>query len=318
MIRQSTFADIEAAARNKETRKERFLREMEAIVPWQDLIQLIEPFYPKGTRRPTCGLERMLRLYFIQQWFGYADEATEDAVIDIALFRRFLAIDLLRESVPDATTLLNFRRLLETNGLAQPILESINQKMADKGLRYTKGTIIDATIIQAPSSTKNEDGLRDPEMHSTKKGGQCYFGMKAHIGVDAATGLAHSVEVTAANTADIAVAKDCLHGEEEYVFGDAGYTGIEKRLEHQGREVEWQIAKRRSQVRYGWQKIEQKKASIRAKVEHIFGIIKCRFGYRKVRYRGLLKNGNQVRILIALANLVKAKKYLLCPQESYA
>lgn len=315
---QPTFADLQELAKTKRTKKAQFLDDMNKLVPWRRFVRLLEPFYPRGTRRPTVGLERMLRIYFIQQWFGLADEATEDAVIETPILRQFVGIDLMRESVPDETTILNFRRMIEKNHLAKKINAEVNAHLAEKCLVFRKGTIIDATIIQAPSSTKNEEGKRDEEMASTRKGNNYHFGMKAHIGVDSATGVVHSVAVTPANVGDVTVADQCLHGEEEHVVGDAGYVGIEKREEHQGRTVEWFICARRSKVREGWKKFETMKASIRAKVEHMFQIIKCRFGYRMARYKGLAKNESQINVLFALANIVKVRKYLLQMQERTA
>jgi IS5 family transposase len=206
--------------------------------------------------------------------------------------------------------------LLERHQLSEVVLKTVYVHLHNQGFTLRKGTIVDATIIAAPSSTKNEAGERDPEMHSTKKGEQFYFGMKAHIGVDVATGVVHSVEVTAANVADVTVVEECLHGEEEVVFADAGYTGVEKRAEHKGREVCWEIAQKRSRVREGWKAIEQKKASIRAKVEHIFGILKCRFHYVKARYKGLEKNKHQLKVLFALASLVKVRRQWMSRQET--
>ena len=315
MIRQPSFSEIEILAKAKRTRRAQFLDDMNAIVPWDPLIALIEPFYPKGTRRPTIGLERMLRLYFIQQWFGLGDEATEDAVIETPIFYQFVGIDILRESVPDESSILNFRRLLEAHDLTQKINAEVNRYLQACGLVFRKGSIVDATIIHAPVSTKNKDGTRDPEMHSTKKGNNHHFGMKAHIGVDSATGIVHSVEVTPANVSDITVADKCLHGEEVHVVGDAGYVGIEKRAEHQGRQVEWLICKRRSSVKGGWREMEKVKSSIRSKVEHMFQIVKCRFSYVKARYKGIEKNAHQLNTLFALANLVKVRKHLLLQQE---
>jgi len=318
MISQLSFSDLEESAKTKKTRKALFLESMEQVVPWQRLVDLILPYYPKGTRRPTIELERMLRLYFIQQWFGLADEACEDAVIETPILRKFLGINLLHEGIPDASTILRFRRLLEKHGLTKKMLDEVNRYLGDHGLRVLKGTIVDATIIAAPSSTKNKEKQRDPEMHSTKKGNQYYFGMKAHIGVDAVTGMVHSVSCTPANTADINEAKNCIHGKEDYVFTDAAYIGIEKREEHRKRKTNWMIAQKRNSVQGGWKKVEKWKARIRAKVEHMFGIIKCRFLYRKTRYKGLAKNWSQLNTLFALASLVKAKTYLLCPQERTA
>ena len=227
-----SFAQSEYARKKKTTRRERFLGEMERVVPWGRLVALIEPHYPKGKRgRPPVGIERMLRLYFLQQWYGLADEALEDTLYDSQAMRSFAGIDLGLESVPDATTLLKFRHLLETQELTKRIFEEVGALLTERKLLMREGTLVDATIIAAPSSTKNREGKRDPDIHQTKKGNQWYFGMKAHIGADAASGLVHSVEGTAANESDISQTHKLLHGQEKTVHADAGYTGVEKRAE---------------------------------------------------------------------------------------
>lgn len=317
---QKSFSDLEYAAKKKVTRRDRFLAEIDAVTPWKGLAAEIEPYYPRGEGRgrPPIGLERMLRMYIAQQCFGLSDEGIEDAIYDSQAIRAFIGIDLARESAPDATTLLKFRRLLEEHQLTARIFAAINTLLAVKGLILKEGTVVDATIIAAPSSTKNQDGQRDPEMHQTKKGNQWHFGMKAHIGVDAQTGIIHTVVTTPANTADITQAHALLHGEEKLAFGDAGYQGIEKREEHQGSRVRWHVAlrpgKRRAlpKTKLGRlaEQIEQAKASIRAKVEHPFHMVKNLFGLRKVRYRGLAKNTAQLFTLFGLANLLIAKRRL--------
>jgi len=296
---------------------------MEKIVPWRELIACVQPsYYPEGKpgRRPI-GLERMLRMYFLQQWFGLGDEALEDAIYDSQAFRTFLNIDLNGESVPDATTLLKFRHLLEANRLTEAIFEQINLYLEKNGLLMRQGTIVDATIIAAPSSTKNRQKERDPEMHQTKKGNEWHFGMKAHIGVDADSGLTHKLVGTAANVADIAVAADALHGKEEAGYVDAGYTGVEKRAEviEKHPDVTWVVAAKRGKInampegpiKSLTKKLEKFKAQVRAKVEHPFHIIKDLFKFRKVRYRGLAKNTAQLFTLFGLANLVIAKRKLM-------
>jgi len=290
---QKSFSDLEYAAKKKVTRRDRFLGEIDAVTPWSALVSEIEPYYPKGEGRgrPPIGVERMLRMYIAQQCFGLSDEGIEDAIYDSQAIRAFVGIDLARESAPDATTLLKFRRLLEEHQLTARIFAAINTLLALKGLILKEGTVVDATIIAAPSSTKNQDGQRDPEMHQTKKGNQWHFGMKAHIGVDAQTGITHTVVTTPANTADVTQAHALLHGEEKLAFGDAGYQGVEKREENQGQSVEWHVAlrpgKRRAlpKTKLGQltEQIEQAKASIRAKVEHPFHIVKNIFGLKKVR-----------------------------------
>ena len=317
-----SFAQSEYARKKKTTRRERFLGEMEQVVPWGRLVALIEPHYPAGKRgRPPIGVERMLRIYFLQQWYGLADEALEDTIYDSQAMRSFAGIDLGLESVPDATTLLKFRHLLEAHDLTKRIFEEVGALLSERKLLMREGTLVDATIIAAPSSTKNRQGKRDPDMHQTKKGNQWYFGMKAHIGADAASGLVHNVEGTAANESDISQTHKLLHGAEKIVHADAGYTGVEKRAEiiatHSN--VEWRVAARRSKIKAmpeSWVKdlsvrFEKLKARARALVEHPFHIIKNLFKHRKARYRGLMKNTAQLHILFAMANLVIAKRRLL-------
>ena len=318
-MKQMTFADAEYAGKRKQTRKELFLIDMDQVVPWNGLIKLIEPFYPKGEGgRPAYPLMTMLRVHLMQNWFGYSDPAMEEALYETTILRQFAGLNL--ERIPDETTILNFRRLLEKHELAAGILAVINGYLGDRGLSLRQGTIVDATLINAPSSTKNKDGKRDPEMHQTKKGNQYYFGMKAHIGVDDESGLVHSVVGTAANVADVTQVDKLLHGAENVVCADAGYTGVEKRTEHDGREVIWQIAARRStykklgkrSVLYkAKRKIEKAKAQVRAKVEHPFRVVKRQFGFVKTRFRGLAKNTAQLVTLFALSNLWMARRHLL-------
>ena len=320
LMMQASFSDLEYAAKKKMTRRDRFLGEINAVTPWSALVAEVQPFYPKGEGRgrPPIGIERMLRMYIAQQCFGLSDEGIEDALYDSQAIRGFVGIDLSRESAPDATTLLRFRRLLEEHKLTQRIFAAINTLLAVKGLILKEGTVVDATIIAAPSSTKNQDGERDPEMHQTKKGNQWHFGMKAHIGVDAESGITHSLVTTPANTADVTQAHALLHGDETVVFGDAGYQGVEKREENQGTGVEWEVALRpgkrkalpKTSIGRLKDKIEQLKASVRARVEHPFHIVKNIFGLKKVRYKGLAKNTAQLYTLFGLANLLIAKRKL--------
>ena len=325
---QTTFSELEYAAKKKRTRRDRFLADIETVPPWSALVAVIEPFYPKseGRGRPTIGLERMLRLYVAQNCFGLADEAAEDAIYDSQAIRRFVGVDLSREAAPDATTLLKFRHLLEEKGLTDSIFSAINAHLAEKGLFLRQGTVVDATIIAAPPSTKNRSGERDPEMHQAKKGNQWHFGMKAHIGVDAESGLTHTVIGTAANVNDVTQAQVLLHGDETDVFGDAGYQGVEKREENLEVPVTWHIAmkpsKRKALPKNPWGErmewIEQAKASIRSKVEHPFHVVKNLFRHRKARYRGLAKNTAHLLTLFGLANLVLARKWLLAPDAQGA
>jgi IS5 family transposase len=322
MERQRSFAQAEYAQKKKTTRRERFLNEMERVVPWARLVACIEPHYFKGERgRKPVGIERMLRMYFLQQWYALADEALEDALYDSQAMRSFVGIDLGVESVPDATTLLKFRHLLERHALTQEIFKEINAHLSERNLLMREGTIIDATIIAAPSSTKNAKKERDPQMHQTKKGNMWHFGMKAHIGADAESGLVHTLIGTAANVADIACARELLHGEEKAAYLDAGYTGIEKRDEvaRETGQRTWYVALKRGKIKKMAEgeikeltcRIEKLKARVRAKVEHPFHVVKNLFGHRKVRYRGLQKNTAQLHTLFGLANLVLAKRVLL-------
>jgi transposase, IS5 family len=315
MTHQTTFAQAEFADKKKTTRREKFLARMEEMIPWADLLAVIEPFYPKGERgRPPLGLERMLRVYFLQQWYGLADEATEDAIYDSQAMRGFARLDLAADGVPDATTLLKFRRLLETHNLCQGLFHAINADLAARGLMMREGTLVDATLLAAPPSTKNKEKKRDPEMHQTRKGNQWYFGMKAHIGADRDSKLVHTVVVTAANVADVTKTAELLHGRETQVHADAGYIGVEKREEIAAlnQTIDWQIAGKRGRIKKmaegpekeALQAAEKAKASVRAFVEHPFHILKNLFRHRKVRYRGLAKNGHQLHTLFGLANLV--------------
>ena len=313
---QKSFSDLEYAAKKKLTRRDRFLAEIDQVTPWGKLHQLVEPFYPKvsGAGRPPIGLARMLRMYVAQQCFGLSDEGIEDAIYDSQAIRGFVGIDLNRESAPDATTLLKFRRLLEANELTRKIFDSINAHLAEKGLMMREGTIVDATLIAAPPSTKNKDKKRDPEMHQSKKGNDWHFGMKAHIGVDAASGLVHTVVGTAGNVADVTQAHALLHGDEVAALGDAGYQGVEKREENRAKSVTWHVAMKRSKRKElpkdklgrMLEKLEHLKASVRAKVEHPFHVVKNLFRHRKTRYRGLAKNTAQLFTLFGFANLVLA------------
>ena len=310
-----SFSQAEFAAKKKTTRREKFLLRLESVIPWVKLPAVIEPFYPKGERgRPPVGLERMLRVYFLQPWYGLADEALEDALYDRQALRGFARIDLAAEGVPDATTRLKFRRLLETHDLCKGLFTAINADLTARGLLLREGTLVDATLIAAPPSTKNQEKKRDPERHQTRKGNPWYFGMKAHIGADRDSKLVHTVGVTAANVADITKTAELLHGQEEQVHADAGDTGVEKRAEIVAleRTIGWQIARKRGPIKAmveGAEKatlkaVEKAKASVRAFVEHPFHILKNIFRHRKVRYRGLAKNGHQLYTLFGLANVL--------------
>ena len=315
MIHQTTFAHAEFAAKKKTPRREKFLARMAAVIPWAKLLAVIEPHYPKGRRgRPPVGLERMLRVYFLQQWYGLADEALEDALDDRQALPRFARIDLAAAGVPDATPLLNFRHLLETHDRCKGLFTAINDDLAARGLLLRAGTRVDATLIAAPSSTQNAKQERDPEMHQTQKGNQGYFGLKAHIGADRDSKRVPTVVVPAANVADVTQTAERWHGQATQVHADAGYTGVEQRLEIVAlkRKIDWQIAGQRSVIQAlaeGAEKetrkaMEKAKASVCAFVEHPFHIVKNLFRHRKVRSRGLAKNGHQLYVLFGLANVV--------------
>jgi IS5 family transposase len=318
-MKQRSLANTGFELVTKRTRKREFLDEMNLVVPWSELIGLITPHAPTGkTGRPPFAVATMLRIHFMQQWFGLSDPAMEEALHDVPLYREFSGLDAGITRLPDESTILRFRHLLEANDLSQQLLATINATLATKGLMLKTGTVVDATLIAAPSSTKNNSGERDPEMHQTKKGNQWHFGMKAHIGVDAESGLVHTVIGTAANVNDVTQGHGLLHGEEEVVFADAGYQGAMKRPEATG--VDWHVAMRPGKRRAlnkqsAWgnliDKAEQLKASVRAKVEHPFRVLKCQFGFTKVRYKGLAKNTAQLVTLFALGNLWMARKRIL-------
>ena len=303
----------------KKTRKREFLEQMEQVVPWSALLELIAPYYPEGrTGRPPFSLGTMLRVYFMQQWFTLSDPAMEEAFFDTPLYREFAKVEELSR-IPDESTILRFRHRLEKHKLTEEILATVNELLTHQGLLLKTGTVVDATLIAAPTSTKNKDKARDPEMQSSKKGNQWYFGMKAHIGVDAESGLVHTVRGTSGHVSDIAEANILLHGEETLAFGDAGYQGVEKRADAK-EDVTWHIAmrpgKRRALDKENEadaliDQAEKLKASVRAKVEHPFRVIKRQFGFVKVRYRGLKKNTAQLFTLFALSNLWMARSKLM-------
>lgn len=293
------------------TRRDVFLATMEDIVPWSALCAVIEPHYPKpGNGRPPVGLERMLRMYFVQHWFNLADMACEEALLDSTALRQFVGIDLGRERVPDATTLLKFRRLLETHALGASLFAKVNETLESRGLKLGTGTIVDATLIGAASSTKNAEKARDPEMHQTRKGQQWYFGMKLHIGVDSRTGLTHSAVVTAANVHDKHALEDLLHGEERRVYGDSAYASQKALIqEHAPKAKDFtnQRTRKRGEVDEAERSRNRNKSRIRARVEHVFAVVKRLWGFSKVRYRGLDKNANRSFVVLGLANLYLAR-----------
>lgn len=322
-MKQMSLSGSGFERKTKRTRKRQFLDEMNLVVPWAELVSLIAPHAPtpgaKGGR-PPFAVETLLRIHFLQQWFNLSDPAMEESLYDMALFREFVGLDAGEDNLPDESTILRFRHLLQTHNLSVQILATVNATLAAKGLLLKRGTVVDATLIAAPSSTKNSTGKRDPEMHQSKKGNQWHFGMKAHIGVDADSGLVHTVVGTAANVNDVTQAHALVHGQERDVFADAGYQGVSKRQETQGIKVNWHVAMRpgqRQRLDKGtpmgalMDKLEQVKARIRAKVEHPFRVIKRQFGHVKVRYRGLAKNTAQLHTLFALSNLWMVRRTLL-------
>ena len=314
-MKQTTFANSGFERYAKPTRRAAFLAEMDRVVPWRELCALIEPFYPKaGNGRPPKPLEQMLRIYFLQQWFDLSDPGAEEALYDSASMRNFVGLDLGCEPVPDETTILNFRHLLEAHELGRRLFEEVHVHLERQGIKIAKGTIVDATIINAPSSTKNASGKRDPDMHQAKKGNQWYFGMKAHIGVDSKNKLIHAVVATAANVADSTILPDLLHGDETRVWGDQLYRGQREVIREHAPNAR-DFTQRRYRYKDVTDDIERaknrSKSRVRAKVEHVFGVIKRVFGFQKVRYRGLDKNAHRLFVTCALANLFMVRAHLM-------
>jgi transposase, IS5 family len=307
-MRQQTLAAQTGFEKyGRKSKRERFLEAMEQVVPWAELEALVEPYYPKGENgRPPVGLSLMLRVYFLQQWFNLSDPGAEDALYESPALRRFAGVDLGRAPAPDESTILQFRHLLEKHELGEAMLHTVNQYLESRGIRITTGTIVDATIIHAPSSTKNRSGERDPEMHQTRKGKQWYFGLKAHIGVDSKQGIVHSVCTSAASVADQHMLPDLLHGAERKVWGDGAYQGQGEVIRQAAPRAQDMTSRR---VRYKnfvdeLQRAKNRvKARVRAKVEHPFWILKRIFGFEKVRYRGLKKNHHRLCASFALVNL---------------
>ena len=314
---QPTFADLEYQGKKRRTRRELFLERMDGLIPWRRLEERIRPVYPKpGKGRRPYPLAVMLRVHCVQLFYNLSDPGMEDLLYEAESVRRFVGLSL-SEALPDETTILNFRHLLERHELGKALFDEINAHLGSQGLRLREGSIVDASIIEAPSSTKNRTRERDPEMHQTKKGNQWHFGMKAHIGVDSETGIVHSLSTTAANAHDVTEAHNLLHGGERVVWCDAGYQGVHKRWENLGLEIDWQVAmrpgKRRNLDPGSAEELAEKlKASVRAKVEHPFQKVKRVFGYAKVRYRGLAKNTERLALLFGLGNLLTAESRLTC------
>lgn len=314
-MKQSSFTEIEYSLRKKVTKRDEFLKIMDEVIPWKEWVAFVKPFYPSGKRgRPPQGIEKMLRMYLLQCWFNLSDEAIEDAIYDSYAFRTFMKINFVDEQAPDATTLLKFRHLLEEHNISQQFFQAINRALDSAGCVMHGGTIVDATIIQAPSSTKNASGSRDPEMKSTRKGQQYYFGLKAHVGVDAGSGYVHTVEVTSANVHDSVMARHLIRDDDHTVYGDSGYLGVNKQKEVKEdphlSAIDYRINRRPSSVKKSGgildfeKNIEKRKSSIRCKVEHPFLLIKRFFAYAKARYKGLHKNTVRLYTLFASANIV--------------
>ncbi len=317
VMSQLSFSDIDYLHKKRKTRKEVFLARMDSLIPWQDIESKVQPHYRISSKgRSGYSLMVMLRVHCMQLFYNLSDPAMEDALYEVESMRRFAGLSL-NGPIPDETTILKFRHLLEKNQLGKVIFDLINDRLEQAGFILREGTIVDATIIAAPTSTKNKAGERDSEMHQTKKGNQWYFGMKLHAGVDDVSGLIHSIDTTSANQHDILSTDKLMHGSEKRLWGDAGYQGVNKREEHKDKEIEWFIAlrpsskERKSSPNEALIKsIEHHKSSVRAKVEHVFFYIKRMFGYSKVRYKGLAKNKNRLYALCAFTNLLKAEPYM--------
>ena len=311
---QPTFAALAYANKKKKTRREQFLEEMGQVVPWAKLLQVVEPHYPKaGQGRPPLGMEKMLRIYFMQQWFNLSDPGMEDALYDMDSLRRFAGIELGQDEVPDETTILNFRHLLERHQLTKKLFEQVSNDLTDQGLLVREGTIVDATIIAAPRSRKNVSGQQDPEMSSTRKGTDWFFGHKLHVGTDSVRGLAHSAVVTTAKVHDSRVLPQLLHGQETVLYGDTAYVNRARKRVYEERGLQWRVqrrAPRKAPLREADREWNREQNKVRAKVEHIFQVIKHLWGHRQVRYRGLAKNADQCFSLLALANLYLVRKQL--------
>jgi IS5 family transposase len=317
MGNQRTFASLAWQGKGKVTRRERFLAEMDAVIPWPRLLALIEPHYPKaGQGRQPLGLEKMLRIYFLQQWFNLSDPAAEDAIYDSESMRRFARVELSDDVVPDESTILRFRHLLERHALTKAIFDAVAGLLDERRLLLRAGTIVDATIIAAPSSTKNASATRDPEMKQTRKGNNFHFGMKLHVGADT-RGIIHTVTATAASVADISEFPHLLHGQEREIFGDQAYWKEADRQAFAARGVRYRINRRptRTPLSQRWRMINRVRSRTRACGEHAFGVVKHLWGFRKVRYRGLAKNLARAQTMFALANLYRLRRELLPTTE---
>ena len=313
-MKQQSFSSLEQAHKKKRTKRDVFLGEMDSVVPWARLEALIAPHYTKPRKgRPQMPLSVMLRIYFLQQWYGLSDPGAEEALYDMHSMCDFTGLDLAHDAIPDETTILNFRHLLEAHNLTEALFGAVSDYLEDRSLLMRGGTIMDATLIAASSSTKNEAGKRDPEMSQTKKGNQWYFGMKAHIGVDAKSGLVHTAKTTTAKVHDARLTDDLIRPDDRAIFGDKGYVSDKRKRAARADGVLWAVKDKRKRARClssSQKKRNQKHGAVRAKVEHVFRVVKCQFGYRKARYRGLAKNAAQMFSLMALANLYLARQSL--------
>lgn len=306
-MKQISFGTLAYEQKKVMTKRERFLQKMDQVIPWERLLDIIEPYYPKaGSGRKPMPMNSMLRIYFLQQWYALADPAAEEALYDMESMRRFADLELGEDAIPDESTILNFRRLIETHQLSEALFQDINHYLLEQGIQVSQGSMVDATIVQAASSTKNKAKQRDPEMHSTRKNNQFFFGMKVHIGTDVNSNVIHTATVTAANTADIDELPKLLREDDQVIFGDAGYTSDTYKRGARKMGLSWKVNDKRKpkkNMSNSQKKQNAKNSSIRARVEHCFRVIKCQFGYKKARYKGLEKNRVQVFTLLALTNL---------------
>ena len=314
-MKQISFASVTYAHKKITTKREKFLNEMDRVIPWQRWLTIIEPYYPKkGNGRPPMPMETMLRVYCLQQWYNLSDPAAEEALYDIESMRCFAGLELGEDSLPDETTILNFRRLIESHQLSEVLFNDVNDYLETQGIRVSQGSMVDATIIQSPSSTKNREKERDGEMSSTRKGNQYYFGMKVHIGTDVNSNVVHSATVTSANQADINQLPNLLREDDRVVFADAGYTSDSYKRGARFLGMSWKVNDKRKpkkNLSISQKQRNRRNSSIRARVEHIFRVIKCQFGYRKTRYKGLEKNRVQVFSLLSLTNLYLQRGHLI-------
>jgi transposase, IS5 family len=316
MSNQRSFSELEYMGKKRLTRREKFLNDMDAIIPWASLLSVIEPYYPKSGQpgRQPIGLSKMFRIHCMQNWFNYSDRQMEDALYEIESIRRFSGFNSVLEDLPDETSVLNFRHLLEKHDLTKRVLATINEHLKEQGLMVSQGTMVDATIIQAATSTKNKDKKRDPDMHSARKGNQWHFGMKIHVGADVDSGAVHTVTTTSANIADIDELPKLLRYDDAVVFADAGYTSDSYKRGAKKVGLRWCVNDKRKpkkNLSASQRKRNRKQSSIRARVEHVFRVIKQQFGFQKTRYRGLKKNTSQVHMLVALSNLYMLRGKLM-------